>query len=54
MDMVLYTLLKNNLDGQTECKLWNGFRIEVVDEIPSVQKANTIYLVKSKVMAGEE
>ena len=54
MDMALYALLQSNLEGQTECKLWNGFKIEVVDEIPTLQKPNTIYLVKSKVMVGEE
>lgn len=46
MDMALYALLKNTLDGQSECKTWNGYRIEVVDELPEVQNTNTIYLVK--------
>lgn len=46
MDMALYALLKNTLDSQSECKTWNGYRIEVVDELPEVQNTNTIYLVK--------
>jgi hypothetical protein len=46
MDMALYALLKNTLDNQSECKTWNGYRIEVVDELPEVQNTNTIYLVK--------
>lgn len=54
MDMILYALLKNELQGQTECKLWNGFRIEVVDAIPQTQSPNTIYFVKSKIMVGDE
>ncbi len=54
MDMILYALLKKELQGQTECSLWNGYEIEVVDEIPEIQSPNTIYLVKSKVMVGDE
>lgn len=46
MDMALYALLKNTLENQSECKTWNGYRIEVVDELPEVQNTNTIYLVK--------
>lgn len=54
MDMILYTLLMKELQEQTENKIWNGFRIEVVDEVPTTQVANTIYFVKSKVLVGEE
>ena len=46
MDMTLYALLLKKLNGQTECVTWNGFRIEVVDELPDIQIPNTIYLVK--------
>ena len=46
MDMTLYALLLNKLNGQTECTTWNGFKIEVVDEIPTSQVPNTIYFVK--------
>lgn len=45
MDMALYALLQSNLEGQTECKLWNGFKIEVVDKLPEKQIPNTIYFV---------
>ena len=45
MDMALYALLQSNLEGQTECKLWNGFKIEVVNKLPEIQNQNTIYLV---------
>ena len=45
MDMTLYALLLNKLNGQTECTTWNGFKIEVVDELPDIQIPNTIYLV---------
>lgn len=45
MDMALYALLKNTLENQSECKTWNGYRIEVANELPEVQKQNTIYLV---------
>lgn len=51
MDMALYALLQSNLEGQTECKLWNGFKIEVVDKLPEKQIPNTIYFV---VMIKEE
>lgn len=54
MDMVLYSLLLNQLQNQTECKYWNGFRIEVVDELPTQQSPNTIYLVKSSISANDE
>lgn len=37
MDMALYALLKNQLSEQTECKTWNGFKIEVVDKLPKKQ-----------------
>lgn len=46
MDMTLYALLMGKLNEQEECKTWNGFRIEIVDEIPEVQAPNTIYFVK--------
>ena len=49
MDMTLYALLLNKLNGQTECTTWNGFKIEVVDEIPTSQVPNTIYFVKSTI-----
>lgn len=45
MDMALYALLKNTLDSQSECKTWNGYRIEVVNKLPEIQNQNTIYLV---------
>jgi hypothetical protein len=45
MDMALYALLQSNLEGQTECKLWNGFKIEVVKKLPEKQIPNTIYFV---------
>lgn len=51
MDMALYALLQSNLEGQTECKLWNGFKIEVVDKLPEKQIPNTIYFV---IMIKEE
>ena len=47
MDMTLYALLMNMLNGKDECSTWNGFKIEVVDEIPTSQVPNTIYFVKS-------
>ena len=46
MDMTLYALLLNKLNGQTECVTWNGYKIEVVDKLPDIQIPNTIYLVK--------
>ena len=46
MDMTLYALLMNMLNGKDECTTWNGFKIEVVDEIPTSQVPNTIYFVK--------
>ena len=48
MDMTLYALLMNMLNGKDECSTWNGFKIEVVDEIPDIQIPNTIYLVLVK------
>ena len=54
MDMVLYSLLLNQLQYQTECKYWNGFKIEVVDKLPEQQSPNTIYLVKSDISADDE
>ena len=49
MDMTLYALLMNKLNGKDECLTWNGFKIEVVDEIPTSQVPNTIYFVKSTI-----
>ena len=49
MDMTLYALLLNKLNGQTECVTWNGFRIEIVDSIPEVPLPNTIYFIKSSI-----
>ena len=46
MDMTLYALLLNKLNGQTECVTWNGYKIEVVDKLPDIQIPNTIYFVK--------
>ena len=55
MDMTLYALLLNKLNGQTECTTWNGFKIEVVDEIPTSQVPNTIYfVVKSTISLSKE
>lgn len=59
MDMTLYALLLNKLNGQTECMTWNGFKIEVVDEIPDIQVPNTIYFIKKgttfiQTSSGEE
>ena len=51
MDMALYALLQSNLEGQTECNLWHGFKIEVVDKLPEKQIPNTIYFV---IMIKEE
>ena len=47
MDMTLYSLILSKLENQDSCLLWNGFRIEVVDELPKSQALNTIYFVKS-------
>lgn len=47
MDMTLYSLVLSKLKNQENCLLWNGFRIEVVDELPETQAPNTIYFVKS-------
>ena len=49
MDVVLYSLLMSKLKGINECLTWNGFKIEVVDEIPTSQVPNTIYFVKSTI-----
>ena len=49
MDMTLYALLMNKLDGKDECLTWNGFKIEVVDEIPDMQVPNTIYFIKKEI-----
>ena len=46
MDMTLYALLMGKLEKNKECSTWNGFKIEVVDEIPTSQVPNTIYFVK--------
>ena len=53
MDMTLYALLMKELEGQKSFSSWNGYKIEVVDELPNTPTANTIYLVKSKIMVGE-
>ena len=50
MDMTLYALLMSKLKGIIECLTWNGFNIEVVDEIPTSQVPNTIYFVKSTIV----
>lgn len=52
MDMTLYALLMSKLEKQDECMTWNGFKIEIVDEIPEVQAPNTIYFVKSELTVG--
>ena len=54
MDMTLYALLMGKLNGQTECTTWNGFKIEVVDEIPTSQVPNTIYFVKKSTTVYSE
>ena len=54
MDMTLYALLMNKLNGKDECLTWNGFKIEVVDEIPTSQVPNTIYFVKSTIVQSKE
>lgn len=48
MDMTLYALLMNKLQGQSECLTWNGFGLEVVDAIPESPLPNVIYLQKSE------
>ena len=52
MDMTLYALLLNKLNGQTECTTWNGFRIEIVDSMPEVPSPNTIYFIKSSILVA--
>ena len=54
MDMTLYALLMNKLNGKDECLTWNGFKIEVVDEIPTSQVPNTIYFIKSTIVYSKE
>ena len=54
MDMTLYALLMNKLNGKDECLTWNGLKIEVVDEIPTSQVPNTIYFVKSTIVNSKE
>ena len=54
MDMTLYALLMGKLKGINECLTWNGFKIEVVDEIPTSQVPNTIYFVKSTIVCSKE
>ena len=53
MDMTLYALLMNMLNGKDECLTWNGYKIEVVDELPDIQTPNTIYLIKSSIAKKE-
>lgn len=54
MDMVLYSLLCKEMSKQSECKFWNGFSIEVVNEIPKERVPNTIYLVISDIECTSE
>ena len=55
MDMTLYALLMGKLEKNEECLTWNGFKIEVVDEIPTSQVPNTIYfVVKSTISLSKE
>ena len=54
MDMTLYSLVLSKLENQDSCLLWNGFRIEIVDELPNVQVPNTIYFIKSNIAKKEE
>ena len=54
MDMTLYALLMGKLEKNKECSTWNGFKIEVVDEIPTSQVPNTIYFVKSTISLSKE
>ena len=49
MDMTLYALVMSKFNEQTQCETWNGFRIEIVDELPNVQVPNTIYFIKLEV-----
>lgn len=51
MDMTLYALLMRKLQDQKECLTWNGNRVEVVDAIPKSPQPNTIYFVKSDILA---
>ena len=37
----------SKFNEQTQCETWNGFRIEIVDELPSFQAPNVIYFVKT-------
>ncbi len=53
MDMVLYSLIMNQLKKQEVCSTWNGFRIVIVDELPEVQAPNTIYLIKTNFTVDE-
>ena len=54
MDMTLYALLMGKLEKNKECSTWNGFKIEVVAEIPTSQVPNTIYFVKSTISLSKE
>lgn len=49
MDMTLYALVMSKFNEQTQCETWNGFRIEIVNELPDVQVPNTIYFIKSNI-----
>ena len=53
MDMTLYALLMSKLEKIDECLTWNGYKIEVVDELPDIQTPNTIYLIKSSIAKKE-
>lgn len=53
MDMTLYALLMKELEGQESSPSWNGYKIEVVDELPDIQIPNTIYLIKSSIAKKE-
>lgn len=53
MDMTLYALVMSKFNEQTQCETWNGFRIEIVDELPDVQVPNTIYFIKSNIAKKE-
>ena len=59
MDMTLYALLMSKLEKIDECLTWNGYKIEVVDELPDIQVPNTIYFIKKgttfiQTSSGEE
>ena len=59
MDMTLYALLMGKLEKIDECLTWNGYKIEVVDELPDIQVPNTIYFIKKgttfiQTSSGEE